>query len=247
MLTSRYRATHASDDRKDLLSFVSALLHRIIPGSSDFSGISSHEEKESKSNICSDRRAKRRPQSPQAGVQHCSSYQNLAPITSTSSAPQSNLVGSSAYPSQSEITRRKQLPLNSSFPLWKQVHRSFDCHFKPFHNHLQCFVKGCERLRGFPPQRKDHYNVRGEPISNYISGAPKIRALRGLSTLVGKNSSNEFQAQDIGIFYKELKPWRETFLGHNPTILDWFQAPNTFVIHASGRLSSRAFELTVKS
>lgn len=53
----------------------------------------------------------------------------------------------------------------------------------------------------------------------------------GSHTPVGTHSSNEFRAQDIDIFYKELKPWREEFLDIIPPILDLFNAANTWVTY----------------
>lgn len=47
----------------------------------------------------------------------------------------------------------------------------------------------------------------------------RFELCEGSHTPVGTNSSNEFRAQDIDIFYKELKPWWEESLGYNPTHL----------------------------
>lgn len=47
----------------------------------------------------------------------------------------------------------------------------------------------------------------------------RLELCKGTHTPVGTRSSNEFRAQDIDIFYRELKPWREEFLGYNPTKL----------------------------
>ena len=62
----------------------------------------------------------------------------------------------------------------------------------------------------------------------------RFELCEGSHTPVGTNSSNEFRARDIDIFYKEPKPWREEFLGYNPTkhrFFFFFQALNTYVTY----------------
>lgn len=73
----------------------------------------------------------------------------------------------------------------------------------------------------------------------------RLELCEGRHTPAGTHSPNEFQAQDIDIFYKDPKPRRKEFLGYNPTKLRFVSNSEYLYCHINRKKTGPSFQKSV--